>query len=247
MLRSVKELMSYAIRTYDGQLGYVYDFYFDDETWRVRYVVMDTGAWLPGRRVLLPTSVVDEPERGAKTLSAALSKAQIKTSPEAETDKPVSKQKEGKGPAHAGLTPYWAILVADPMIGAAAVTAEAGNGSEGDEEGDPHLRSLGECLGYQIEARDGLIGQVHDVIAEIGAWPIRYLVVSLEDRPLGKKVLVPTDSADGVNWGDRKVTIDLTVEKIKNGPEFDASDPVNRELEVHVYDYYGRAKYWQSP
>lgn len=56
MLSSLKGLVSYAIEGYDGQLGYVYDFYFDDDTWRARYAVVDTGAWLPGRRVLIPKS-----------------------------------------------------------------------------------------------------------------------------------------------------------------------------------------------
>jgi hypothetical protein len=53
MLRSVKELQGYAIRAIDGDIGQVHDFYFDDQSWLIRYLVVDTGNWLPGRRVLI--------------------------------------------------------------------------------------------------------------------------------------------------------------------------------------------------
>ena len=45
MLRSLKDLRGYAIRASDGVIGKVDDFYFDDETWAIRYLVVDTGTW----------------------------------------------------------------------------------------------------------------------------------------------------------------------------------------------------------
>ena len=53
MLRSVKELTGYKILATDGEIGRVHDFYFDNQNWIMRYLVVDTGTWLPGRRVLL--------------------------------------------------------------------------------------------------------------------------------------------------------------------------------------------------
>ena len=50
MLRNVKDLRGYAIRATDGVIGRVDDFYFDDEDWGVRYLVVDTGGWLSGRK-----------------------------------------------------------------------------------------------------------------------------------------------------------------------------------------------------
>jgi len=55
MLRGVKEMLGYAIRATEGEIGQVHDLYFDDQAWTVRYVVADTGNWLSGRRVLLST------------------------------------------------------------------------------------------------------------------------------------------------------------------------------------------------
>ena len=48
MLRSMKDLEGYAIDAIDGTIGHVKDFYFDDEAWVIRYLVVDTGAWLSG-------------------------------------------------------------------------------------------------------------------------------------------------------------------------------------------------------
>jgi hypothetical protein len=49
MLRSIKQLYGEKLEASDGEIGRVKDFNFDDEKWAVRYVVVDTGAWLPGR------------------------------------------------------------------------------------------------------------------------------------------------------------------------------------------------------
>jgi uncharacterized protein YrrD len=48
-----KHFKDFAIRATDGELGTVDDIYFDDETWAIRYLIVDTGGWLGGRRVLI--------------------------------------------------------------------------------------------------------------------------------------------------------------------------------------------------
>jgi hypothetical protein len=45
------------------------------------------------------------------------------------------------------------------------------------EEGDPHLRSCKELIGYGIEARDGSIGEVRDFVLDERSWTIRDVVV----------------------------------------------------------------------
>jgi hypothetical protein len=53
MLRNLKDLENYAIRATDGDIGHVKDFYFDDEAWAVRYLIVETGGWLSSRKVLI--------------------------------------------------------------------------------------------------------------------------------------------------------------------------------------------------
>jgi hypothetical protein len=53
MLRNVKDLRGCALRATDGAIGRVEDFYFDDEDWGIRYLVVNTGSWLSDRKVLM--------------------------------------------------------------------------------------------------------------------------------------------------------------------------------------------------
>jgi len=62
MLRSTQDLEHYSIGATDGDIGQVKDFYFDDDAWVVRYLVVDTGTWLTGRRVLVSPISLREPD-----------------------------------------------------------------------------------------------------------------------------------------------------------------------------------------
>ena len=61
MLRNVKESRGFAIRATDGVIGEVDDLYFDDENWAVRYLVVETGGWLSGRKVLISPYAIGLP------------------------------------------------------------------------------------------------------------------------------------------------------------------------------------------
>jgi hypothetical protein len=94
MLRSVKDLRGYKILATDGEIGKVHEFYFDDATWTIRYLVVNTGSWLFERRVLLSPIVLGQPYWQMRVFPVALTRMQVKNSPSIETDKPVSRQQE---------------------------------------------------------------------------------------------------------------------------------------------------------
>ena len=52
-LRSAKEVTGYYIEATDGDIGHVEDFVVDDGTWEIRYMVVDTKNWWPGKKVLV--------------------------------------------------------------------------------------------------------------------------------------------------------------------------------------------------
>jgi len=58
MLLVASALKSYAIEAQDGRIGIVDDFLFDDETWRVHWLVVDTGTWLADRKVPVRPSAI---------------------------------------------------------------------------------------------------------------------------------------------------------------------------------------------
>ena len=58
MLFAISGLKGVSVEGSDGRIGTVKDFLFDDESWQIRWMVLDTGTWLPGRKVLIHPSVI---------------------------------------------------------------------------------------------------------------------------------------------------------------------------------------------
>ena len=94
MLRSIKQLYGHSLGTAEGEIGTVKDFYFDDQHWAIRYVVVDTGAWLSGRLVLISPHAFGSFYEDGDSLLVNLTRKQIENSPAIETHKPVSRQYE---------------------------------------------------------------------------------------------------------------------------------------------------------
>jgi len=61
-LRSTRQVTGYHIHATDGELGHVEDFIVDDENWAVRFLVVDTRNWLPGKKVLLSPQWIERVE-----------------------------------------------------------------------------------------------------------------------------------------------------------------------------------------
>jgi hypothetical protein len=240
MLRSTKELWGYRILATDEDIGRVHDFFFDDERWILRYLVVDTGTWLPGRKVLISPVALRGADWANKLFSLKLSKEQVEKSPPVDTDKPVSRQKEMELHTHYGWAIYWPVPAVPPVVPTDARQEE----SEENKESDAHLRSTREVCGYRIQATDGEIGHTEDFIIEEESWTIRYMVVDTRNWLPGRKVIVSPQWIEKVSWDEKSVHVDLLREDIENSPVYDPSAPVNREVEMRLYDYYGRPRYW---
>ena len=187
MLRNVKDLRGYAIRATDGVIGHVDDFYFDDEAWAIRYLVVETGRWLPDRQVLISPISIGHPDWSAQLLPVSLTKAQVKGSPDIDTNKPVSRQREAMYHSYFGYPYYWGgaglwgmgaypgSLTAEDAIEAELKARRSAAIQPSD---DCHLRSCKDLVGHHIAASDGDIGHVQDVLVDDHTWAIRYLIVN---------------------------------------------------------------------
>ena len=69
MLRRAKELTGYKLGARDGEIGKVKEFYFDDQSWTVRYLIADTGGWLTGRQVLISPYALEPANEGRRSHS----------------------------------------------------------------------------------------------------------------------------------------------------------------------------------
>jgi hypothetical protein len=245
MLRNVSRIKGFAIRARDGWIGTLDQFYFDDVSWAIRYLVVNTGNWLEDRLVLVSPLALRQAEWESRRLDVALTKKQIEGSPSIDAHKPVSRQHEAAYLGYYNYPYYWA----GPNYPAGLAVqgdevAEAAQTSPGKESADSHLRSTEAVTGYHIEAADGEIGHVKDFIVDDETWAIRYLEVDTQNWWGGKKVLVSPQWINRVSWPDSKVYVDLKRETIRNGPEWVDSIPVTREFEHRLYDYYARSPYW---
>jgi len=256
MLRTAKDLQGYAIQATDGEIGQVDDVYFDDDAWVIRYLVVGTGAWLPGRRVLISPIAIGRPDRNAQLLPVSLTKDQVRNSPDIDTHKPVSRQHETEYFRYYGYPYYWdgagiwgmgaypGYLMASEAVQADMNRAPADAAAR--EPGDPHLRSSKEVMGYHLQATDGDIGHVEDFLIDDETWTIRYLVVDTSNWWGGKKVLVAPHWIRQVSWSDSKAFLDLTREAVKLAPPYDSAAHLDRQQETSLYEHYGRPGYWTT-
>lgn len=248
MQRNVKSLIGFTMGATDGEIGKVDEFYFDDKSWTIRYLIVKTGGWLLERKVLISPAALREPDWKNETFPVNLTKEQIKNSPDIDTEKPVSRQQE------LALYNYYEWPYGDPvgagfyggmgMLGMVETRVPfeeqiAAQKNEG-HTGDPHLRSTSEVIGYKIHATDGEIGDVEDFIVD-DTWKIRYLIVDTGNWFPGKKVLISPEWIQDVNWPRSSVYVDVPVAAVKNSPEYDPSNPVQEAYETDLHQHYGKS------
>lgn len=248
MLRSATELIGYKLIGLDGEIGKCKDFLIDDRQWGLRYMVADTGKWLPGRKVLVSPIALGDADWRERCFNIRMSGDQIEKCPPLDEDMPVSREYEKRWSRYHGYAYYWAgndaLLwgtTGQPGYLFSPSTEEGSEEDPGEDPDEHHLRSIGEMKGYAISALDEDIGHVQDFIVDDDTWAVQYLVVDTRNwLPGGKKVLVSKNWVRSVSWKFRKLDVDLKKKQIESGPEYDPAMPINREYEMRMYDFYGR-------
>ncbi len=246
------DMTMYFLNGKDGSIGAITDLLFDERHYGLRWIVVDTGTWLPGRKVLLPPSALGAPDPSTRTYPVDLTRADIEAAPDLASDAPVSRQMETDIYDHYAWSPYWIgggygypVIGTTPISDDIAMPPADRAAAQGTEpEGDPLLRSVREVTGYYIEATDGSIGHVEEFLIDEKEWAIRYLIIDTKNWWPGKKVLISPDWLRKVVWNDQKAHVDATRDKIKSAPEFDSSITVDRDYEERVYQHYGYRPYW---
>jgi len=238
-------LKGLVIRATDGEIGTVDQFYFDDEIWAIRYLAVETGGWLGGRRVLIsPFSILDA-DWPAKRLDVNLTMKQVENSPNIDTQLPVSRQHEADYLGYYGYPYYWE---GPYMWGAGyyprGATAEAREAKARRDSADSQLRSSDAVTGYSIDATDGELGHLDGFVVDDETWAIRYIEVATRNWWPAKKVLVSPAWIKKVSWSESNVSVELSRDAIQNAPEYIESSPILREYENRLYLHYGRPPYW---
>ncbi len=228
MLRSLKQLYGDELRASDGDIGHIKDFYFDDQSWAVRYVVVDTGSWLSGRLVLISPHVLTNFELDGVRREVKLTRKQIEESPDFNSHKPVSRQYEEEYYRYYGWPSYWQGdglwgPSAFPVLGLTAdgrPDASTKGDSHSIKHGDAHLRSTQALSGYHIQTGEGEIGHVTDFIVHEKSWAICHVVVETGHWFSGKEIVISPKQIDRISYEDSKVFVSVTKETIQKAPEY---------------------------
>jgi hypothetical protein len=254
MIRSAKDMKKLEVVATDGAIGSIDDFYFDDEGWAIRYVVIDTGRWLPGRRVLISPLSIGRTDWSEHRLLLSISRDQVKGSPGVDSHQPVSRRQERDYLDYYGYPYYWGHAGlwganAVPMLPTAAqiashrATAAAAERRAADQ-GDTHLRSASEVSGYVIRASDGDVGHVDDFLFEDVSWAIRYAVADTSNWWFGNHVLVSPEWITDISWPEHAVAVRITRQQLKTAPRYHRAEHIDRQWEAVYFQHLQQPGYW---
>nr|WP_268870946.1 PRC-barrel domain-containing protein [Halalkalibacter akibai] len=215
MLYKSTLLESCNVRATDGELGKVKDLYFDSDKWAIRYLVVDTQKWLPGRKVVVSPVSFDYVDLVENKVSLFASKQQIENSPTASEQHPLSRSLELDIHSYYGWSPYW---VGEGLWGVSEVPTHTNQIQANDfhsiEENESHLRSMnelkGQLSGYTVKAKDQTIGKVVDFIIDDHSWKIHYVMIDTGDLLPGRKIAIETNLISSIDWVNNEIKTNLT-------------------------------------
>ena len=252
MLQVISPLEGFAIEANDGRIGTVVDYLFDDASWKVRWLVTDCGTWLTGRKVLIHPSAISREDLEQQQFVVALTKAQVEDSPKLLEDQPVSQQMENQLYSYYGWDPLWGGVNLSAIPGAMASplmappylslgpTDEVETAGDGRLRGaDPHLRSVVEVTGYRVQAVDGEIGHIENLMIDDADWSVHYFIVDTRNLWFGKRVLISPLAVKAIDWLDGHVEFNVSRELVRASPPWDPLVAFNDEYAKRLHKHYG--------
>jgi len=106
-LRSTNDVSGHHVEASDGEIGHVGDFLIDDQTWAIRYLIIDTRDWLAGRKVLISPKWIESVSWAHKQVVVDLSREAIRQAPEYADVPPLTQDQEIALHRHYSRDGYW--------------------------------------------------------------------------------------------------------------------------------------------
>lgn len=237
MLRNIEDIVGYDIQARDGSLGQVEDFFFDGNTWAIRYLVVRTGPWFFGKNVLISPHAVRTIDIDEEAVAVNLTQEQIKNGPDVDLARPLSRQQMINLHEYYNWPRNW--LDPDAMRASygppvlpmpheiMAVEAEK---ADENVDADANVQSAGEIMGYAAEAIDGSIGSISTFVFDDEKWQIRYVVVDVGSWLPGRQVLVVPHWLQRIDHKARTAHINLHQHTIEDSPDFDPAQPIDDSI-----------------
>ena len=258
MLFAVSGLAGCPVRASDGDVGSAKDFLFDDDTWKIRWMAVGGGDFLPGRQAFIHPSAIEPLTLPPKPklpmmspgetleLTVNLTRRQIEAGPHSGEGEPVNRDMEALLYDYYGSDPYWGashfgapvMPNAEQEIVAGAVRHEA-DAQAPPVDGADHSHSVADFKGYYVHATDGDIGHVENVLADDTNWEIRYLVIATRNWCPGKIVQLSPYAVKNIDWFGQHINMNVTRDQVRSAPAWDPLALADEAREEELHRHFG--------
>jgi len=240
------DLRHYDVKGGSESIGKLHDVYLDDETWKIKWFVVETGNWFSSNKILVGSEQIISFAPNEASFHVALTQKDVENAPSASEHPPVGEQHHNQYsyiaashntllfPGYAGLMlPTTLIERPSEPVGAEKELEKLAR-----EQADRHLRSASEIEGYTIHASDGKLGPLSDLVINTEQWAVELLALDTSKWLPGRTVVISPRSIEKISWGDRELTVAMEKETIENSPELHSLKAIQTSYVSKLSDYY---------
>jgi len=240
------DLRHYDIKGGDEHIGKLHDIYLDDQTWQIKWFVVETGNWFSSNKILLDSQKIISISPKEASIQVALTQKEVENAPSASEHVPVSDQHNDAyryiAASHNTLLfpGYAGLMMPTTLIELPEARPEAEQDLEAvvRNETDRHLRSAGEIDGYTILASDGKLGPLSDLVINTSTWSIELLALDTSKWLPGKTVVIAPLSIERISWEEREIRVKMDKETLENSPELSSLKAIETSYLSRLNEYY---------
>jgi hypothetical protein len=241
-LRNVQEARGLTITAHGESVGSIEAFYFDEETWTVRYIVVTRHS--QAQQLFVSPVAVKKIDECQREIVLSVTLDQILQSPVLQKGEMITRKYESLYYRYYGWPPYWKgsdrwgiHSFPSDMITVALI--EGGVSFLHRIPGEGGLRRIEDILGGSLQTVDGEKLKITDIVFDDETWAMRYFVAEMPGENIDEH-LIDFLRATEVDWRENRISVNLSSEMILNAPRYQRSSIITKSIEQQLSDYYGR-------
>jgi uncharacterized protein YrrD len=240
MIASINMLTGAAVNAVDGEVGTLEDFMINDQNWAVGYLVVMSGDWTDRRKLLFPPATVKEAENKVKVFNLGVDRSTVEQSPNFDLKASLTRQQEIELHQHYGLPIFSDSKLGpetQPLAELLSDMREHGVEIPGDEI-HSRLFSFEDMKKFSVEARDGSLGSIEDLLVDLSTWKVQYMVLSTGSLLNNRQVLSAPGWIEKIDRDARTIQVDLAKETIENSPEYQPENLQDPDYQGRIEDFF---------
>lgn len=223
MLRNIDGLLGYKVLASDGEIGEAKDFYFDDEGWGIRYLLVETSRWPEKHHVVIAPAAFKKPDTDHRRFLLNVSGDMVRHSPDLDASLPIPQAYEDELAQYYRWPVYW-TPAHELLRLSGRDRRQLQTAIIEDEIATRQLLTAGTVTGFAVQATDGPAGTVNGFIIDDIFWDIRYVALRLTGASGGQDALIDPQWVQGILPDQRRMDIGLLRGNLRPGTTYDFRD-----------------------